>query len=110
MPLCPLLMEEDLQISSANWIDRNVRSCRLGREHFVVKAKMRSATNKLKSSGESGSPSRRTTLEENGVPSAVPSLMHEEAFSYMFSMRLQNLGPRPNITIFLNRRDRHTLS
>ena len=91
--LMPSSDEEKLQISSANWIEGTARSWRLGGEHFVVKAKMRSATNRLKSNGQSGSPCRRPTLEEKGVPSAVSSLMREDAFSCMVSMSLQNLGP-----------------
>ena len=106
----PASEEEKLQISSANSIERIGRSCRVGGEHLVVKAKIRSATNKLKSSGERGSPCRRPTLEEKGVPNMAPSLMQEEAFSYMFSINWQNLGPRPEVIIFLNRRGRHTLS
>ena len=101
--------DEKLQISSANWIEGTTRSCKIGGSHLFVKAKMRSATNKLKSRGERGSPCRRPTLEEKGVPSAVPNLMQEE-FAYMSSISWQNLGPRPEETIFLNNRGRHTLS
>ena len=54
--LMPASDEEKLQISSANWIEGTARSCRVGGAHLVVKAKIRSATNKLKSSGERGSP------------------------------------------------------
>ena len=84
--LIPASKEEKLQISSANCIEGTARSCRVGGEHLVVKAKIRSATNKLKSNGERGSPCRRPTLEEMGVPHMVPRLIQEEAFSYMFSI------------------------
>ena len=102
--------DEKLQISSANWIEGTARSCKVSGSHLLVNAKIRSATNKLKSSGERGSPCRRPTLEEKGVPSMVPSLMQNEALAYMFSISWQNLGPRSEETIFLNNRGRHTLS
>ena len=89
--------DEKLQISSANWIEGTTRSCNMGVSHLFVKAKIRSATNKLKSKGER-------------VPSAVPNLMQEEALAYIFSISWQNLGPRPEETIFLNNRGWHTLS
>ena len=78
--------DEKLPISTANWIEGTARSCRLGGEHFVVKTKIRPATKRFKSSGESGSPYRRPTLEGKGVPNAVPNLIHEDAFLYMFSI------------------------
>ena len=82
----PSSEEEKLQISSANCIEGIARSWSVGGEHFVVKAKMRSTINKLKRSGESGSPWHKPTLEEKGVPNMVPSLIQEDAFSYIFSM------------------------
>ena len=45
--LMPASEEEKLQISSVNWIEGTARSCRVGGEHLIVKAKIRSATNKL---------------------------------------------------------------
>ena len=82
----PASEDEKLQISSTNCIEGTARSCRVGGEHLVVKAKIRSATNKLKSSGKRRSPCQRPTLEEKGVPNMAPSLIQEEAFSYMFSI------------------------
>ena len=57
----PSSEDEKLQISSANCIEGIARSWRVDGEHFVVKVKMRSAINKLKSNGERGSPCRRPT-------------------------------------------------
>ena len=39
--------EEKLQISSTNWNEGTARSCKVGGAHFVVKAKIRSATKQI---------------------------------------------------------------
>ena len=71
--------------------------------------KIRSAMKRLNRSGDKGSPWWRPTLDVKAGPSRVPSLMCAGVLQYVLSIRPQNFGPSPLMTILQKRRGRHTL-
>ena len=65
----------------------------------VLKVKIRSAIKRLKRSGDSGYPCLRPTFDVKVGPIRFPSLILAEVSEYVLSIRLQNLGPSPLMTI-----------
>ena len=80
LTLSPWSNVEKLHMSSANWMDGIGRSWSLGGSQPVLKANIMSAVNRLKRSGERGSPCRSPTLDVKVGPSLAPSLMREVEF------------------------------